>query len=114
VEVKNGGPRQVVASASLILSSKSKSSSKSEGDLERVVFSDWFESDPTRPGASRVEVASKTDIFSICRARSGSNRSSRLSINSSRSLLGVDEEASSSLELARWLLKPPKPLARQI
>jgi hypothetical protein len=29
-------------------------------------------------------------------------------------LLGVDEVASSSLELARWLLKPPKPLATQI
>jgi hypothetical protein len=36
----------------------------------------------------------KMDIFSICWARSGSNRSSR-------SLVGVDEEASGSLELAR-------------
>jgi hypothetical protein len=35
-------------------------------------------------------------------------------MNSSRSLLGVDEEASGFLELARWLLKPPKPLATQI
>jgi hypothetical protein len=35
-------------------------------------------------------------------------------MNSSRSLLGVDEEASSSLELTRWLLKPPKSLATQI
>jgi hypothetical protein len=79
-----------------------------------VVFLDWFEFDPTRSGASRVGVASKMDIFSICRARSGSNSSSRLLMNSSRSLLRVDEEASSSLELARWLLKPPKPLAMQI
>jgi hypothetical protein len=29
-------------------------------------------------------------------------------MKSSRSLLGVDEEATGSLELARWLLKPPK------
>jgi hypothetical protein len=35
-------------------------------------------------------------------------------MKSSRSLLGVDEEASGSLELARWVLKPPKPLATQI
>jgi hypothetical protein len=35
-------------------------------------------------------------------------------MNSSRSLLGVDEEASGSLELARWLQKPPKPLETQI
>jgi hypothetical protein len=54
------------------------------------------------------------DNFSICRARSGSNRSLRLLMNSSRSLLGVDEEASGSLELARWLLKPSEPLAMQI
>jgi hypothetical protein len=32
----------------------------------------------------------------------------------SRSLLGVDEVASGSLELAWWLLKPPKPSATQI
>jgi hypothetical protein len=32
----------------------------------------------------------------------------------SRSLLEVDVEASGYLELARWLLKPPKPLATQI
>jgi hypothetical protein len=90
-----------VAPTSLILSSRFKSSSKSERDLDHVVFSDRFESDLTRSGASRVEVVLKTDIFSVCWARSGSNRSSRLSLNSSRSLLGVDEEASSSLELAR-------------
>jgi hypothetical protein len=35
-------------------------------------------------------------------------------MKSSRSLLGVDEEASGFLELARWLLKPPEPLATQI
>jgi hypothetical protein len=35
-------------------------------------------------------------------------------MKSSRSLLGVDEEASGSLELARWRLKPSKPLATQI
>jgi hypothetical protein len=35
-------------------------------------------------------------------------------MKSLRPLLGVDEEASSSLGLARWLLKPPKPLAMQI
>jgi hypothetical protein len=35
-------------------------------------------------------------------------------MKSLRSLLGVDEEASGSLELARWLLKPPEPLATQI
>jgi hypothetical protein len=35
-------------------------------------------------------------------------------MNSLRSLLGVDEEAFGSLELARWLLEPPKPLATQI
>jgi hypothetical protein len=54
------------------------------------------------------------DIFSICWARSGSYESSRLLMNSSRSLLGVDEEAFGFLELARWLLKPLKPLAMQI
>jgi hypothetical protein len=81
---KMGAPRQAVAPMSLSLSSRSKSSSKSERDLDCVVPSDRFESVPTRSGASRVEVASKTDIFSICKARSGSNRSSRLSMNSSR------------------------------
>jgi hypothetical protein len=35
-------------------------------------------------------------------------------MNSSRSLLQVDVEASGFLELTRWLLKPPKPLATQI
>jgi hypothetical protein len=89
-----GVPRQVVAPTSLILSSRSKSSSKSERDLDHVVFLDRFESDLNRSGASRVEVALKIDIFSIYKARSGSNRSSMLSMNSSRSLLGVDKEAS--------------------
>jgi hypothetical protein len=32
-------------------------------------------------------------------------------MKSSRSLLGVNEVAFGSLDLARWLLKPPKPLA---
>jgi hypothetical protein len=63
---KTGGPRLAVAPTSLILSSRSTSSSKSERNLDRVVFSDQFESDPTRSGSSRVEVESKTDIFSIC------------------------------------------------
>jgi hypothetical protein len=84
---KTGIPRQAVASTSLSLGSRSKSSYKLERDLECAVPSDWFESGPTRSGASRVEVALKTDIFSICRARSESNRSSRLSMNSSRLLL---------------------------
>jgi hypothetical protein len=35
-------------------------------------------------------------------------------MKSSRSLLEVDGEASGCLELARWLLKPPKPSATQI
>jgi hypothetical protein len=35
-------------------------------------------------------------------------------MNSSRLLVQVDEEASGSLELARWLLKLPKPLPTQI
>jgi hypothetical protein len=65
-----------------------------------------------------VEVALKTDIFldrfESDPSKSGNNRSSRLSMNSLRSLLGVDEEAFGSLELARWLLEPPKPLATQI
>jgi hypothetical protein len=111
---KMGAPRQAVAPTSLILRSRSKSFSRSERDLDHVVFSDRFESEPNRSGASRVEVTLKTDIFSICWARSGSNRLSRLSMNSSRPLLGVDEEASGSLEFARWLLKQPKPLATQI
>jgi hypothetical protein len=84
-----GAPRQAVAPTSFILSSRSKSSSKSERDLDHEVFSDRFESDPNRSGVSRVEVALKTDIFSICWARSGSSISSRLSMKSSRSLLGV-------------------------
>jgi hypothetical protein len=60
---KMGAPREAVAPTSLIFSSRSKSSSKSERDLDHVVFSDRFESDPTRSGASRVEVTLKTDIF---------------------------------------------------
>jgi hypothetical protein len=35
-------------------------------------------------------------------------------MKSSRLLLEVDGEASGSLELARWLLKPPKPSTMQI
>jgi hypothetical protein len=35
-------------------------------------------------------------------------------MNSSRSLLRVDVEASGSLESTGWLLKPPKPLVMQI
>jgi hypothetical protein len=76
--------------------------------------SDRFESDLTSSGTSQVEVASKTDIFLISGARSGSNSLLRLSMNPSRSLLQVDGEASGSLKLTRWLLKPPKPLATQI
>jgi hypothetical protein len=111
---KMGGPSQAVAPMSLILSSRSKSSSKSERDLDREVFSGRFESDPNRSGASRVEIMLKMDIFSFCWTRSGSSISSRVSMKSLRSLLGVDEVASGSLELARWLLKPPKPLVTQI
>jgi hypothetical protein len=78
--------------------------------LDREVLSDWFGSNPSRPGASRVEVELKKDIFSICCwARLGSSMSLKLSMKPSRSLLEVDGEASSSLELARWLLKPPRP-----
>jgi hypothetical protein len=54
-----GAPRQAVAPTSLSLSIECKSSSKLEGDLDCVVPSDWFESDLTSSGASRVEVASK-------------------------------------------------------
>jgi hypothetical protein len=84
---KMGASWQAVVPTSLILSSRSKSSSKSERDLDRVVFSDQFESNPSRSSASRVEVALKMDIFLIYWARSGSNMSSRLSMKSSRSLL---------------------------
>jgi hypothetical protein len=62
---KTGAARQVVAPTSLILSTRSKSSSKSERDLDHEVFSSRFESDPNRCGASQVEVALKMDIFSI-------------------------------------------------
>jgi hypothetical protein len=61
-----GAARQTVAPKSLILSYRSESSSKLERDLDREVFLDRFESDPTRSGASRVEVVLKMDIFSIC------------------------------------------------
>jgi hypothetical protein len=82
--------------------------------LDREVFSGRFGFDTNRSGASGVEVTLKMDIFSICWARSGSSMSSRLLMKSSRSLLEIDEEAFGFLELARWLLKPPKPLATQI
>jgi hypothetical protein len=107
-------PRQAVAPTSLSLSSRSKSPSKSERDLDCVVPVDRFESYRTSFGAARVEVTSKTDIFSICRTRSGSSNSSRLMMNSSMSLCRVDVEASDFPELTRWLLKPPKLLATQI
>jgi hypothetical protein len=103
-----------VAPSSQILRRGSKSSSKSEGDLDYVASSDWFESNPSSPGAARVEVASKMEILSICLARSGCSDSSRLSMNSSRLLRQVGVEASGFLESTRWLLKPPKPLATQI
>jgi hypothetical protein len=107
-------PRQAVAPTSLSMSSRSKSFSKSKRDLDFVVPSNWFESDPTSPGAARVEVALKMDVFSIYRTRSGCSNSSRLSVNSSRSLCQVGVEASGFLESTRWLLKPPKPLATRI
>jgi hypothetical protein len=73
-----------------------------------VVPSDWFESDPASSGASQVEVASKMDIFSICKARSGSSNLSRLSMNSSRLLLRVDLEASGFLEPLATQIQEPK------
>jgi hypothetical protein len=76
----------VVAPTSLSLSRRSKSSSKSERDLDCVFPLDWFESDPTSSSAARVEIASKLYIFSNYRTRSGSSNSLRLSMNSSRSL----------------------------
>jgi hypothetical protein len=79
-----------------------------------VVPSYRFESDLTSSGESCVEIASKTDIFLICRTRSGSSNSSRLSMNSSMSLCRVDVEAPGFLDSTRWLLKPPKPLVTQI
>jgi hypothetical protein len=109
-----GAPQQAVGSASLSLSKRSKSSSKLERDLDCVAPSDQFKSDPTSPSAARVEVTSKTDTLSICLARWGSSNSSRLSMNSLRSLLRVDVEASSFLESTRWLLKPHKPLTTKI
>jgi hypothetical protein len=109
-----GPPRQAVARSSRILRRRSKSSSKSERDLDCVASLDWFESDPSSPSAARVEVASKTINLSICLARSGSSDSSRLSMNLPRSLHRVGVEASGFLGSARWLLKLPKPLAMQI
>jgi hypothetical protein len=85
------------------------SSSYQERDLDREVVLDRFESDPSRSDVSRVEVALKIDIFSIYWARSGSSMLSRLSIKWSKSLLEVGRDAFGSLELARWLMKPPKP-----
>jgi hypothetical protein len=126
------GPRQAVVPSSLSFSRRSKSSSKSKRDLDRVASSlteaallnpngnwtrassDRLESDSRCPGAAQVEVASKTDIVSISPARSASNNSSRLSTNLSRSLHRFGVEGSSFLELARWPLKPPDPLATQI
>jgi hypothetical protein len=102
-----GGPRRTVAPSSQILKKQSKSSSKSERDLDREASSHRFESDLSSPGAARVEVASKMDALSIYLGRSGSS-------NSSRSLLRVNVEASVFLESTRQLLKPPKPLAMQI
>jgi hypothetical protein len=67
---KTGAPQQAVAPSSRLLRRRSKSSSKSEGDLDCVASSDWFESDSSSPGAARVEVALKTDVLSICLGRS--------------------------------------------
>jgi hypothetical protein len=44
---KTRAARQAVAPTSLILSSRSKSSSKSKRDLDREAFSDRFESNPS-------------------------------------------------------------------
>jgi hypothetical protein len=99
-----GGSGHAVAPSSRILKKQSKSSSKSERDLDRKVSSDWFESDPSSHGAARVEVVSKMDVLSICMSRLGSSNLSRL-------LLRVDVEAFGFLEWIRWLLKPPKVLA---
>jgi hypothetical protein len=63
---KMGASRLAVAPTFLILSSRSKSSSKSERDLDHEVFSDQFEPNPSRSSASQVEVALKMDVFSIC------------------------------------------------
>jgi hypothetical protein len=76
--------------------------------------SDRIESDPRSLGAARVEVVSKTDIPSIFPAKSEKSISSRLSTNSSRSLCWAAAGAEGSLVSARWLLKPPEPLATHI
>jgi hypothetical protein len=102
-----------VAPSSRILKRRSKSSSESGRDLDREASSDQFESDPS-PGATRLEVTSKTDVFSICLGKSGSSNSSRLLIKESRLLRRVAAETSGFLESIRWLLKPPKPLTTQI
>ena len=74
---------------------------------------DWVESDPRKTGGGRVRVMSKTDYSSISLVGLGSNISSRLSANSSRTIFCFASNASGSLMLARWPLKPPKPLATQ-
>jgi hypothetical protein len=51
-KLKTGAARQAVAPTSLILMSRSKSSSKSERDLDHEVFLEWFESDSNRSGVS--------------------------------------------------------------
>ena len=77
------------------------------------VFSDWNESNPRKAGADQIGVTSKMNCFSISKARSGSSISSRLQMNSSRSLFCFALSASYSPGSARWLLKPPEPLATQ-
>jgi hypothetical protein len=111
---KTGAAWQAVGPTSLNLSSKSKSSSKSKRYID--VWSPQIGLGPIRLVLVHHECKSrqKMDIFSISRTRLGSSNSSRLSMNSSRSLLRVDEEVSGSLEFTRWLLKPRKPLATQI
>jgi hypothetical protein len=53
------------------LSKRSKSSSKSERDLDCVVSSDWFEPDLAGSGAARVEVVLKMDTSRSPRQDSG-------------------------------------------
>jgi hypothetical protein len=109
-----GAPRHAVARSSRIFKRRSKSSSKSGRDLDHEASSDWFESNPSSPGAARVEVTLKMDVFLICLGRSGSSNLLRSSMKESRLLRRVVVEASGFLELSRWLMKPPKPLATQI
>jgi hypothetical protein len=69
------------SSAALVkLNDAIESSSKSGRDLDREASLDRFESNPSSPGVARVEVALKTDVLSICLARSGSNDSSTSSM----------------------------------